>query len=159
MDILNIGQLQNEDEIEVFNNNIDIYSNYFLKLLNNIKRLNPHKKDKSFKNKLEEIRRVANRQVLDMYDLLDAKKKEVFKGLSAERIQQFLKFEADESHVGVQCQVCLEEFEVGKLIKQLDCGGRHSFCSVCINQWFANHKSCPICRHVFVWFWGALKFS
>ena len=77
MDILNIGQIQDEDEVEVFNYNIDIDANYFLKLLNNIKRLNPHKTYKSFKSKLEEMRRVYNRQVLDMYDLLDAKKKEV----------------------------------------------------------------------------------
>ena len=150
MDILNIGQLQDEDELEVFNNSIDINSNYFLKLLNNIKRLNPHIKDKSFKNKLEQIRRVANRQVLDLYDLLDAKKKEVFKGLSPKRIKRFLWFKADESHVGDQCQVCLEEVKVGRLMKQLDCGGRHSFCSGCIDQWFAEHKNCPICRHNFM---------
>ena len=78
------------------------------------------------------------------------KKNEVIKGLSPERINQFHQFEAGESNVGDQCQVCLEQVEVGRLIKQLDCEGRHSFCSVCIDQWFANHKTCPICRHVFV---------
>ena len=84
-----------------------------------------------------------------MVGLVEAKIKELDKGLSPERIQQFLQFEADESHVGDQCQVCLEEFEVGRLMKQLDCGGRHFFCSGCIDQWFANHKTCPICRHNF----------
>ena len=134
----------------MFNNHTNIIVNYFLNLLNDIKRFNPHKRDESFKNKIKEIRRVANRQVLDMYDLIDAKKKGVVKGLFPERIQQFLQFKADESHVGDQCQVCLKEVEVGRLIKQLDRRGRHSFCSVCIDQWFAEHKTCPICRHLFV---------
>ena len=94
--------------------------------------------------------RDVDRQAAELDNLIEAKKKEVDKGLSSERIQQFLQFKADESHVGDQCQVCLEEVEVGRLMKQLDCGGRHSFCSVCIDQWFANHKTCPICRHIFV---------
>ena len=71
-----------------------------------------------------------------MDGLVAAKKNELLnKGLITERIQQFLQFEADESHVGDQCQVCLEEVEVGRLMKQLDCGGRHSFCIGCIDQW------------------------
>ena len=70
----------------MFNNHTNIIVNYFLNLLNDIKRFNPHKRDESFKNKIKEIRRVANRQVLDMYDLIDAKKKKVVKELSPERI-------------------------------------------------------------------------
>ena len=112
---------------------------------------NPHKNDESFKNKIAEIKQDIERQADELVDLFDAKKNELLnKGLSSERIQKFLQFEADDSHVGDQCQVCLEEVEVGRLMKQLDCGGRHSFCSVCIDQWFANHKTCPICRHFFV---------
>ena len=102
-------------------------------------------------NKIKEIDRAVDRQYSDLNRLVGVKKNELLnKGLSTERIQQFLQFEADESHEGDQCQVCLEEFEAGKLMKQLDCGGRHYFCSVCIDQWFANHKTCPIYRHVFV---------
>ena len=103
--------------------------------------------------KIEEIERDVIQQSLDVEGLVEIKMDELDKEekeLSPERIQQFYQFEADESHVGNQCQVCLEEFKVGRLIKQLDCGGRHSFCSVCIDQWFANHKTCPICRHIFV---------
>ena len=111
---------------------------------------NPRKNDESFMNKIEEIRRDVERQAAELDDLVADKKNELEKGLSPERIKKFYQFEADESHVGSQCQVCLEEVEVGRLMKQLDCGGRHSFCSVCIDQWFANHKTCPICRHVFV---------
>ena len=111
---------------------------------------NQRKNDESFMNKIEEIRRDVERQFAELDDLVADKKNVLEKGLSPERIKQFYQFEADESHVGSQCQVCLEEAEVGRLMKQLDCGGRHSFCSVCIDQWFANHKTCPICRHIFV---------
>ena len=102
-------------------------------------------------NKIKEIDRAVDRQYSDLNRLVGVKKNELLnKGLSTERIQQFLQFEADESHVGDQCQVCLEEIKVGRLMKQLDCGGRHSFCRGCIDQWFANHKTCPICRHNFI---------
>ena len=121
-----------------------------LSLLSHIKTINPHKFDEPFKNKIEEIKRDVERQAAELDDLIADKKKELEKGLSLEIIQQFQQFEADESHIGDQCQVCLEKVEVGKLMKQLDCGGQHSFCSICIDQWFANHKTCPICRHVFV---------
>ena len=101
-------------------------------------------------NKIKEVSRDVEREYLDLNRLVTVKRNELQKGLSPERIQQFLLFKADESNVRDQCQVCLEEVEVGRLMKQLDCGGRHSFCSVCIDQWFANHKTCPICRHKFV---------
>ena len=102
-------------------------------------------------NKITEIRRDVLRQATELDGLIiDNKNELLIKRLSSERIQQFLQFEVDESHVGDQCQVCQEEFKVGKLMKQLDCGGRHSFCSGCIDQWFANHKTCPICRHNFI---------
>ena len=118
-------------------------------MLFDIERYNPHKDDESFKNKVKEIRRDVNRKTLEMNDLVAAKKKKLHKGLFPKRIKQFHQFKADESHVGDQCQVCLEEVEVGRLMKQLDCGGRHYFCSGCIDQWFADHKTCPICRHIF----------
>ena len=120
-------------------------------MLYHIELYNLHIDDESFQNKLKSIYQDFNRIDPEMIDLIAVKKNELLIiGLSPERIQQFLQFEADKSHVGDQCQVCLEEVEVGRLMKQLDCGGRHSFCSVCIDQWFANHKTCPICRHIFV---------
>ena len=88
-------------------------------------------------NKIEEIERDVIQQSLDVEGLVAIKMDELDKEekeLSPARIQQFYQFEADESHVGNQCQVCLEEVEVGRLMKQLDCGGRHSFCSDCIDK-------------------------
>ena len=146
---LQLRQLENMNEIRVFDNHY-IYKFHKLDtLLYHIKCLNPHKEEEPFKNRLKEIISINRRQRNEMFHLVIAKEREVVKGLSPVRIQQFLQFEADESHIEDQCQVCLEEFEVGRLMKQLDCGGRHLFCSVCIDQWFANHKTCPICRHNF----------
>ena len=53
-------------------------------------------------------------------------------GLSPERIQIFAHFTADESHVGDQCSICMEDFEIGRNMMRLDCDGKHAFCQVCI---------------------------
>ena len=121
-------------------------------LLCHIGWFNPKNEDKKFKNKIEEFKRDANRQAQEVIGLILAKKKVLDKQLSSERIQKFLQFEAYGSHLGDKCQVCMEVVEVGRLMKQLDCGGRHSFCSIFIDKWLAEreHKTCPICRHVFV---------
>ena len=147
---LYISKLEDEDEIDVFEYEARSKSNDCFGLLLHIERLKPHKEDKSFKNKIKEIRRDVKRQRQEITDLHEATIKELLKGLSSERINQLQQFEADEFHVGDQCQVCLEEVEVGRLMKQLDCGGRHSFCSGCTDTWFAENNTCPICRHVFV---------
>ena len=72
-----------------------------------------------------------------------------YKGLTPQRIQQFDKFTADESFVGDQCVICMGDIEIGRNMMRLDCDGQHTFCQVCIERWFANHKTCPICRHAF----------
>ena len=73
----------------------------------------------------------------------------VQEGLAPERIQQFDHFQADESLVDDQCSICMEDFEVGRNMMRLDCDGRHVFCQVCIEGWFADHNTCPLCRHLF----------
>ena len=55
-----------------------------------------------------------------------------YKGLTPERIQQFEQFTADESFVGEQCVICMENFEIGRNMMRLDCDGQHTFCQVCI---------------------------
>ena len=148
-DKLHLRQLEDVDEINVFGNHAIQKFNKFYIFLFHIEFYNLNRDD-CFINKIREIKRDVERQDDGLVDLIEVAKNELYKDLSPERIQKFYQFEADESHVGSQCQVCLEEAEVGRLMKQLDCGGRHSFCSVCIDQWFANHKTCPICRHIFV---------
>ena len=119
-------------------------------LLIHIRSLSMHKKNDCFKKKISEIKRDVERQAVEIHRLIKDKKIRLDKGLSPKRIKEFMQFEADEYHKGDQCQVCLEDVEVGRLMKQLDCRGRHSFCSGCIDQWFAEHKTCPICRHNFM---------
>ena len=72
-------------------------------MLLDIELFNPHKDDESFMNKIADIRRYVERQDDEFDDLIEAKKNELHKGLSPERIQQFLQFKVDEAHVGDQC--------------------------------------------------------
>ena len=70
-------------------------------------------------------------------------------GLRSQTIEKFPHFTADQSHVGDQCAICMEDFEIGRNMMRLDCDGKHAFCQVCIEGWFADHKTCPLCRHDF----------
>ena len=70
-------------------------------------------------------------------------------GLSKETIRTFNLFTADESHVGDQCTICMEEIDVGRRMRRLTCDGQHYFCQQCIEGWFADHNTCPLCRHKF----------
>ena len=70
-------------------------------------------------------------------------------GLTPQRIQQFEQFTADESFVGEQCVICMGDIEIGRNMMRLDCDGQHTFCQVCIERWFDDHNTCPICRHEF----------
>ena len=72
-----------------------------------------------------------------------------YNGLTPERIQQFEHLTADESFVDDKYAICMEEIIFDKNMMRLDCDGQHTFCQVCIEGWFANHKTCPICRHKF----------
>ena len=91
--------------------------------------------------------------IQEQHDLLHqqilAARNRLHKGLTPERIQQFRTFEADESLVGEKCAVCLNEFEVGREMMQLDCDGLHEFCQECVERWLANHNTCPVCREKF----------
>ena len=71
-------------------------------------------------------------------------------GLTLERIQRFQLFTADDTHVGDKCSICMEIVKVGKLMRRLTCDGQHCFCKNCIDDWFADHNTCPLCRHAFV---------
>ena len=87
------------------------------------------------------------RQILT--DLIIQQSNKLQKGLSSDKIKKFTLFSADKSHVGNQCSICMEDFEIGRNMMRLDCDGKHAFCQVCIVSWLADHKTCPLCRHVF----------
>ncbi|CAA3013718.1 E3 ubiquitin- ligase RING1-like [Olea europaea subsp. europaea] len=46
---------------------------------------------------------------------------------------------------GLECPICLSEFEVNAEIKQMPCS--HKFHSDCINKWLGIQGSCPFCRY------------
>ena len=70
-------------------------------------------------------------------------------GLSQRIIRRFQVFTADETHVGDQCCICMEKIDVGRRMRRLTCDGQHYFCQECIEGWFAEHNTCPLCRHKF----------
>lgn len=49
---------------------------------------------------------------------------------------------SDSSH-GTGCAVCLSEFEVKDMLRQLPCG--HNFHRPCIDKWLKRNKVCPLC--------------
>ena len=42
------------------------------------------------------------------------------------------------------CTICLEKYKENQVIRNLNCN--HSFHQSCVDKWFENHQSCPICR-------------
>ena len=92
------------------------------------------------------------RQVLDFRPPqmdVDVPEEEEQQGLTPQRIQQFEQFQADDSFVGDQCVICMEDIEIGRNMMRLDCDGQHTFCQSCIEGWLADHNTCPVCRHKF----------
>ena len=77
------------------------------------------------------------------------KKRQLLKGLSTAKVQHLEQLKADEIFVGDQCVICMEDVEISRNIMRHDCDGQHTFCQVCIEGWFAEHNTCPICRHTF----------
>ena len=88
---------------------------------------------------------------MDILRALDDLRAEVpfSQGLLPEIIEKFEHFTADESLVGEQCVICMNDFEIGMEMVRLDCHVDHILCKVCVEKWFKSHKTCPTCRHAF----------
>ena len=72
---------------------------------------------------------------------------------SAEAVAALPEFAFDSSSLQLSansdCSVCLEEFKVGDVVRQLPC--KHCFHSRepdCLGPWLAQHASCPSCRYL-----------
>ena len=106
-----------------------------------------------FQNELnlnfENIREYVDRRYDEITRRIPDTNDEERQGLPVQRIERFEKFQADESFVDDHCVICMADIEVGKNMMRLDCDGKHTFCQVCIEEWFATKKTCPICRHMF----------
>lgn len=44
-----------------------------------------------------------------------------------------------------ECAICLEEWEVGVVAKEMPC--RHKFHGTCVEKWLGIHGNCPVCRY------------
>ena len=110
-----------------------------------VSKLNTLDIDNEFKERCKRL----NQNLLQIRVNLENEINNEEQGLTAERIQQFHHFAADELLVGEQCSICMEDIEIGRKMMRLNCDGQHTFCQVCIERWFADHNTCPNCRHVF----------
>ena len=99
--------------------------------------------------KFEEKSREAIQQLGFVCDDIEQQQNDQLQGLSATSIGRFQLFTADESHVGDQCSICKEDIDAGRRMRRLTCDGQHYFCQHCIEGWFAEHNTCPLCRHKF----------
>ncbi|PQQ19547.1 E3 ubiquitin-protein ligase RING1-like [Prunus yedoensis var. nudiflora] len=50
-----------------------------------------------------------------------------------------------EGHGGSECVICLEQFEIDGVAKEMPC--KHRFHGCCIEKWLKIHGSCPVCRY------------
>ena len=115
--------------------------------LSNLK--NQEKKLQKTNKQLQEAESFLQEQHLFLQQQIIVAKQKLHKGLSSSRIQQFHTFPAGESLVGNQCGVCLEDIDLRRRMMRLDCNGQHIFCQGCVEGWFADHNTCPNCRHIF----------
>ena len=61
--------------------------------------------------------------------------------LSKRRYLEHLKVESASSNTSRICTICQSDFEIGTLTV---CG--HQFCKECIQIWYNQHKTCPVCK-------------
>nr|5D0I_A Chain A, RING finger protein 165 [Homo sapiens]5D0I_B Chain B, RING finger protein 165 [Homo sapiens] len=54
------------------------------------------------------------------------------------------KDEGEESDTDEKCTICLSMLEDGEDVRRLPC--MHLFHQLCVDQWLAMSKKCPICR-------------
>ena len=85
----------------------------------------------------------------EMVNRLQQQQEQQQTGLTAERIEMFEHFNADELLVGEKCIVCLDELQIGVQMVRLGCHVDHYLCKKCTDTWFKDNNTCPSCRNVF----------
>lgn len=53
------------------------------------------------------------------------------------------------SDIDEYCSICLNSFSYGDIVSTLPCNKRHMFHTYCLEKWFYNTVSCPLCRSNF----------
>ncbi|CAK8536728.1 unnamed protein product [Lathyrus sativus] len=79
-----------------------------------------------------------------LFQELESTRKKGQPPASKESIEAMKRVEIEESDHG-ECVVCLEEFEVGGVVREMPC--EHRFHGDCIEKWLGIHGSCPVCRY------------
>ena len=68
---------------------------------------------------------------------------------SDKAIKELKKIEVNDNNLSnyknITCNICLENFEVGNILRILECN--HEFHENCIITWLKSNNTCPICRH------------
>ena len=64
---------------------------------------------------------------------------------SKESIESMPSVEIKEGEEDGECAVCLEEWKIGEMAKEMPC--KHKFHPNCIVKWLEIHGSCPVCRY------------
>ena len=68
---------------------------------------------------------------------------------SDKAIKELKKIEVNDNNLSnyknITCNICLENFEVGNVLRILECN--HEFHENCIITWLKSNNTCPICRH------------
>ena len=105
--------------------------------------------NKLFAEFLRQIIRDSDRRSSDVSRKMLQQQTDIFKTLTLKRVEKFEHFYADESLVGEQCMVCLNDLKKGTKMVRLDCNDDHYLCKMCADSWFEDHNTCPICRHTF----------
>ncbi|KAF2684728.1 hypothetical protein K458DRAFT_337770 [Lentithecium fluviatile CBS 122367] len=73
--------------------------------------------------------------------IIDARKKSLAGWKTKHAYLTNLRSENQKGGVKPECIICQDEFEVGVLTS---CG--HKYCKDCINQWWHQHRTCPLCK-------------
>nr|XP_043613473.1 E3 ubiquitin-protein ligase MPSR1 [Erigeron canadensis] len=50
----------------------------------------------------------------------------------------------DVESLGGECVICMEEYKVGDVAKEMPC--QHKFHGECVDKWLKIHGTCPVCR-------------
>lgn len=56
------------------------------------------------------------------------------------------KFSSQDHPEGLECAICMEEYQPDDEITPLPCDTRHFFHTKCIEDWLKHNNSCPLCK-------------
>jgi len=66
-------------------------------------------------------------------------------GLSTEDLQRYTRLRTNSSNVNTVCAICQNTMEQNAIVREIrSC--QHSFHSECVDEWFIQHDTCPLCR-------------